>query len=181
MATATSALVILKTIWKSNKISIQATIHLYKSLVLSIMLYGCETWTLTEDLDRRIIAFETKSYRNILGISYREHKTNVFVYNTIEEIVGKIEHILTTIKRRKMSYFGHVTRHDSLHKTILQGSLRGKRRRGRTRKDWNSNICKWSGMSQREVLDTAHNRKKWRKVCVSSSSHVPPTINRSRD
>ena len=62
MYTATSALVRLKTIWKSNKISIQTKILLYKSLVLSIMLYGCETWTLTEDLERRIIAFETKSY-----------------------------------------------------------------------------------------------------------------------
>ena len=85
------------------------------------------------DIDRiprmRIIDFEKKSYRHILVISCREHKTNVFVYNTIEEIVGKTEHILTTIMRRKMSYFGHVMRHDSLHKTIPQESLRGKRRR----------------------------------------------------
>ena len=61
MATTTSALVILKTIWRSNKISIQTKILLYKSLVFSIMLYGCETWTLTEDLERRKIAFEIKS------------------------------------------------------------------------------------------------------------------------
>ena len=51
MATATSALVRLKTILKSNKIIIQTKILLYKSLVLSIMMYGCETWTLTEDLE----------------------------------------------------------------------------------------------------------------------------------
>ena len=70
MATATSALVRLKTIWKSNKFSIQTKILLYKLLVLSIILYGCETLTLTEDLERIIIAFETKSYRHILGISY---------------------------------------------------------------------------------------------------------------
>ena len=93
MDTATSALVILKTIWKSNKISIQTKntpiLITIVIIVLSIMLYGCETWTLTEDLERRIIAFEIKSYRHILGISYREHKTNVFVYNTVEEIVGK--------------------------------------------------------------------------------------------
>ena len=59
MATATSALVRLKTIWKINKISIQTKILLYKSLVLSNMMYGCETWTLTEYLERRIIAFTT--------------------------------------------------------------------------------------------------------------------------
>ena len=53
------------------------------------MQYGCETWTLTEDLEIGIIAFESNYYGYILGISYREHKTNVFVYNTIEDIVGK--------------------------------------------------------------------------------------------
>ena len=58
MTTATSALVRLNTIWKSNKISIQ-TILLYKSLIVSIMLYGCEMWTLIEDLERRRISFET--------------------------------------------------------------------------------------------------------------------------
>ena len=89
MATAKSSLVRLKTILKSNKISIQTKIFLYKSLVLYIMLYGCETWTLTEAIERIIIAFGTKSYRHIHGISYREHKTNVFLYNTIEDIVGK--------------------------------------------------------------------------------------------
>ena len=120
MTTATSALVRLNTIWKNNKTSIRTKILLHKLLVLSIMLYGCEIWTLTEYLERRIIAFETKSYRHILGISYREHKTNIFVFNTIKEIVGKTEHILSTIKRRKMSHFGHVMRHDSRHKTSLQ-------------------------------------------------------------
>ena len=88
MATVTSELVRLKTIWKSNEISIRTKILLYKSLVLSIILYGCETLTLTEILERRIITFEIKSYRHIIGILYREHKTNshLFVYNTIEEI-----------------------------------------------------------------------------------------------
>ena len=54
-------------------------------------------------------------------------------------------------------------RHDSLHKTIIQGLLRGKRKRGRTRKDCNSTIFKWSSMNQREVLDFSHNRKKMKK------------------
>ena len=89
----------------------------------------------------------------------------------IEEIVGKTENILTTTKRKKMSFSD--MRHNSLQKTILQGSLRGKRIRGRPREYWNSNIYNWSGMSQIEILDAAHNRTKWRRVCVSSSSHVP--------
>ena len=73
-----------------------------------------------------------------------------------------------------MRYFEHVMIHYSLHKTIPRGSLRGKRRRGRPRKDWNSNICKWSGMSQKEVLDDAHNRKKMEKGMRVVVKSCPP-------
>ena len=48
----------------------------YRSLVLLVLLYGCENWTLTADLERRIQAFENKCYKRMLGILYREHKTN---------------------------------------------------------------------------------------------------------
>ena len=44
----------------------------------------------------------------------------------IEQNVGKTEHILKTIKRRNMRYFGHVMRHDYLHKTITQDHYEGK-------------------------------------------------------
>ena len=53
--------------------------HLYKSLILYILLYGCETWTLNETLEKRINSFESKLYKRILGISYRESKTNDYV------------------------------------------------------------------------------------------------------
>ena len=72
-------------------------------------------------------------------------------------------------------------RHDSLHKTILQGLLKGKRKRGRTRKDCNCTICKWSGMNQREVHDAAHNRKKMKNDKCVIVKLCPPMINKSRD
>ena len=46
LATANSALVNLSTIWKSRSIPLRSKIHLYKSLILSILLYSCVTWTL---------------------------------------------------------------------------------------------------------------------------------------
>ena len=50
------------------------------------------------------------------------------------------EPLLATVKRRKVAWFGHVTRHDSLSKTIVQGTLVGGRRRGRQRKCWMDKI-----------------------------------------
>ena len=85
LAIANSSLVNLNTIWKSRSISLRTKIHLYKFLILSILLYGCKTWILNETLEKRINEFESKSYRRILGISYPERKMNDYVFKTIIE------------------------------------------------------------------------------------------------
>ena len=54
-------------------------VKLYKSLVLLLLLCGCERWTLTADLERRMQAFEIKCYRRVLVVSQREHKANEYV------------------------------------------------------------------------------------------------------
>ena len=68
LGSATSAMARLSRIWRSTEILFKTKIKLFNSLVLSILLYGCESWTLT-DLERRITAFEMKSYRRLLHIS----------------------------------------------------------------------------------------------------------------
>ena len=51
------------------------------SLITSIFLYACESWTLTAELQRRIQAMEMRCYRKILRISYKDHVTNEEVGN----------------------------------------------------------------------------------------------------
>ena len=85
----------------------------------------------------------------MLDISYREHKTNEYVWQQVSILAGPQELLLSTVKRRKLSWFGHVCRHDTLPKIILQGSVDGKRRRGRPRKSWKDNIKEWKGQSMR--------------------------------
>ena len=130
---ATAAMSRLNVIWKS-KISTTVKIDIYKSLVLSILLYGCESWTLTADMERRIQAFENKCYRRVLQICFIEHKTNTYVRDKINNLAGQQVPLLTVMKRRKLAWFGHVMRHDSLSKTILQGIVEGGKRRGGRRK-----------------------------------------------
>ena len=65
----------------------------------------------------------TKCLRKLLRISYLEHKTKDWMQSKINFFVGPEEHLLTTVKRQKLAWFRHVTRHDSLSKTILQGTL----------------------------------------------------------
>ena len=150
----------LTKIWKSN-ISFSTKYKLFKSLVLSILLYGCETWTLLADTEKRIKAFETKCLRKLLRISYREHKTNDYVRSKVMSYVGPQEPLLSTVKRRKLAWFGHVNRHDSLCKTIMQGTVEGCRKRGRQKKNWSDNVKEWTNMAMPELLKTAANRTMW--------------------
>ena len=76
----------------------------------------------------------------LLHTLYLEHKTNDWVRSKIDFLVGPQEPLLATVKRRKLAWFGHVTRHDSLSRTILQGTLEGGRRCVRQRKCWMDNI-----------------------------------------
>ena len=69
--------------------------------------------------------FETKYMGKLLRIFYLEHKTNDWVRSKINFLVGRQEPLLATVQRRKLAWFGRVTRHDSLSKTIIQGTLEG--------------------------------------------------------
>ncbi|KAI8486085.1 hypothetical protein Bbelb_361850 [Branchiostoma belcheri] len=174
IALATAAMARLTRIWKSKNISFAVKYKLYKSLVVSILLYGCETWTLLTDTERRIQAFETKSLRRLLGISYHQHETNEYVYQQVYSLVGPQEAVMSTVRRRKLQWFGHLTRHNNLAKTILQGTLEGKRRRGRQKKVWLDNIKDWTSLTVPQILTAAQDRRTWLYSCCKVSL-VPPT------
>ncbi|WP_419584894.1 hypothetical protein, partial [Thiolapillus sp.] len=71
IAQTTAALTRLKPVWIDKSISLSSKIQLMRSLVTSIFLYACESWTLTAELQRRIQAMEIRCYRKILHISYK--------------------------------------------------------------------------------------------------------------
>ena len=128
-----AALARLKIIWKDKNIRIKHKIRLMRALVMTIFLYACETWTLTAELQRRIQSLEFRCFRKILGISYKDRVTNEHVRKTIVKHIGPYEDLLATVKRRKLKWYGHVTRSDGLTKVILQGTVEegaGRKRAG---------------------------------------------------
>ena len=135
IAQTIGALTKLKTIWKDKNIVLSSKMRLMHSLVISIFLYACETWTLTAVLERKIQATEIRCFRRLLGISYRNHVTNEEVRNRIRQATGPYEDLLTTVKKRKLRWYGHITRSTGLAKMILQGTVQGGRRKGRQKTD----------------------------------------------
>ena len=141
-------------------------------LVASIFLYACESRTLTAELQRRIQAMEMRCYRKILHISYKDHVTNEKARAKIQQAIGPHENLLTIVKRRKLQWYGHVSRSSCLAKTILQGTVKGGRRQGRQRKRWEDNIRKWTGLEFGKSQSAVENGEKWRRL-VAKSSVVP--------
>ena len=73
---ATAAIVRMSRLLKIRSISFPTKYRLYNFFVVFILLYGCDTWTLNADTERRILACEHKYLQRLLSISFREHKTN---------------------------------------------------------------------------------------------------------
>ena len=167
---------IYKSCWNDRSIFLSSMC----SLVTSIFRYACESWTLTAELQRRIQAMEMKCYRKTLHISYKDHVTNEEVCAKIKQAIGLHEELLTIVKRRKLRWYGHVFHSSSPAKTILQGTVKERRRQGRQKKMWNENIREWTGLEFAKSQRAVDNREKWRKL-VAKSSVVPQRPSRLRD
>ena len=165
IAQITAALARLKTTWNDKHISLSSKIRLMRSLVISILLYACETWILTADILKELQATEMRCFRKLLGISYRDHITNDAVRDRIRQAIGPYDDIVTAVKKRKLKWFGHVSRSPGLAKTIVQGTVQA----------WENNIFEWTGLKFCNALREAENKIKWReRVAMSVAPERSP-------
>ena len=147
----------LKTL-TARHISMKTRKRIIKAYVWSTLLYGCETWTITTRNMTKLKSFEMWAYRKMMKISWREKKTNEEVLTLADEQL----YIIPTIKKRKITYFGHMIRRNNIHRLLLEGPLEGKRSRGRPRTEWMTNITEWTGMRYEDLVRLAQDRKPWR-------------------
>ena len=80
-----------------------------RSLVTSIFLYACESWTLTAELQRRIQAMEMRCYLKVVRTSYKDHVINEEVRAKIQQAILPHEDPLTIVKRRKLKWYGYIS------------------------------------------------------------------------
>ena len=130
--------------------------------------------TLTAELQRRIQAVEMRCYCKLLRISYKDHVTIEEVCAKIQEAIGSHEDLLTIVNRRKLQWYGHVSRSSGLPKTILQGTVKGGRRQGRQRKRWEDNIR--ASLEFAKSQRTAGNRGKMEETGGEVISSAPTSL-----
>ena len=73
------------------------------------------------------------------------------------------------MRKRKLRWYGHITRSTGLAKMILQGTVQGGSRIGRQKERWGDNISEWTGLGLGEALRKAEDREDWRKVVARST------------
>ena len=115
----------LKKMWKSD-LKRSLKIRLFVSTVESILLYGAETWTLTERLEKQLDGCYTRMLRMALNVNWKQHLTN-------KEVYGNLPRATMKVQERRMRFAGHLHRHPELtaNRLLLWEPKHGVRDRGR--------------------------------------------------
>jgi hypothetical protein len=133
-------------------------LNIYNALIKSSLLYGFETWRLTENNKRRVKAIEMDALRRSSRISRNERMRNV----TIRQQIGLEETIVKEIEQNQLTWYSHVQRmaEGRLFKIALKWILKQKRAQGRLKKNWMESIRK--SMNERNLNEGQwEDRKQW--------------------
>jgi len=118
-------------------------IKIYRTIIVPVALYGCETWSLTLREERRLRVFENRVLRRVCGPK-RDEVTGEWRKLNNEELrdLYTLPNIVRVVKSRRMRWAGHVARMREGRGVcrVLVGKLEGKRPLERPRRRWEDNI-----------------------------------------
>ena len=163
LAKAQHAFVKLKPVMSSSKYNTKTKQRIFKSNVLSVLLYGSETWKVTKAICHSLDVFQTRCLRRIFKIYWPNTISN-------EELLARscLKPVSIEIQQRRWRWLGHILRMPSSSppKIALKWTPEGKRSHGRPKETWCHTIERerkkewtWSSMEK-----MAQDRSKWRTL-----------------
>ena len=162
IAIARSNFINMKDVLATRKLKWDTRMRLVRCYILSTLLYASETWVLNTETEGRIRSLEMWIYRRMLKISYQQHISN----ESILVGLNVKPQLMKMVKERKCKYFGHIVRGEryEYQRLLLEGTVDGKRGRGRPRNTWFSNIRDWMGIDYATAVRKAQDRDQWRSM-----------------
>ena len=130
-----------------RKLNIKLRTRLLKCYVWSVLLYGCESWTISSSCRKKLEAVEMWCYRRMMQMLWVKRISN----EQILEMVGMERSLVMTIRKRQLRFVGHVGRKGGLEKLVPEGKIKGKRQR-RKRLDFMEGLALAAGCSAVTVL-----------------------------
>ena len=130
----------------------------FQAVVVSILLYGCTTWTLTKRLEKKLDGNYTRMLRAILNRSWRQHPTRHKLY-------GHLPPITKTIQVRWTRHAGHSwrSRDELISDELVRTPTYGRAKAGRPARTYIQQLCEDTGCSPDDLPEVTTDKEKWRE------------------
>ena len=147
----------LSTIWKSD-LTDKMKRSFFQAAVVSILLYGCTTWTLTKRLEKKLDGNYTRMLRAILNKSWQQHPTR-------HQLYGHLPPITKTIQIRRTRHAGHCwrSRDELIRDVLLWIPTHGRAKAGRPARTYIQQLCEDTGCCPEDLPRAMNDREEWRE------------------
>ena len=128
----------------------------FQAAVVSILLYGYTTWTLTKRLEKKLDGNYTRMLRAILNKSWRQHPTK-------HQLYGHLPPIMKAIQVRRTRHAGYCwrSRDELISDVLLWIPTYGREKVGRAARTYIQQLCEDTGCSPEDLPEATNDWEKW--------------------